>query len=85
MPQVCVLEKVAGLQVSTLPEGDCLNSPYVTVGVSLERGAPVLLLFSLTAENGSSSYQTREMNAKKEVFHIRHTGQGMEYIDTVVQ
>ncbi|XP_038575816.1 polycystic kidney disease protein 1-like 2 [Micropterus salmoides] len=70
--QMCVLEKVAGLQASVLTErDDCLDSADITVGVSLERGAPVLLLFSLAGDNSSFS-ETREMNSKKEIFHIGH-------------
>ncbi|KAK2906286.1 hypothetical protein Q8A73_010229 [Channa argus] len=70
--QVCVLEKVAGLQASILTErNDCLNSDII-VGVSLEEGAPVLLLFSLRGDNNSSFYETREMNTRKEIFHIGH-------------
>lgn len=74
---MCVLEKVAGLQASVLTErDDCLDSADITVGVSLERGAPVLLLFSLAGDNSSFS-ETREMNSKKEIFHIGHPIQGM--------
>ncbi|XP_044072039.1 polycystic kidney disease protein 1-like 2 [Siniperca chuatsi] len=74
--QMCVLEKVAGLQASVLTErDDCLESPDITIGVSLERGAPVLLLFSLTGDNSSFS-ETREMNTRKEIFHIGHPIQG---------
>uniref|UniRef100_A0A3B4YES0 Polycystic kidney disease protein 1-like 2 n=1 Tax=Seriola lalandi dorsalis TaxID=1841481 RepID=A0A3B4YES0_SERLL len=75
--QVCVLEKVAGLKASVLTERDgCLDSSDTTVGVSLERGAPVLLLFYLTGDNSNLFYETREMNAGKGIFHIRHTVQG---------
>ncbi|XP_035860041.1 polycystic kidney disease protein 1-like 2 [Sander lucioperca] len=70
--QMCVLEKVAGLQASVLTErDDCLDSPDITLGVSLERGAPVLLLFSLTGDNSSYS-ETRGMNTSKDIFHIGH-------------
>ncbi|KAK2839552.1 hypothetical protein Q5P01_013292 [Channa striata] len=64
--QVCVLEKVTGLQASILTEG---NDSEITVGVSLEGGAPVQLLFYLTGENGSF-YEARQMNTRKEIFHI---------------
>ncbi|XP_034417690.1 polycystic kidney disease protein 1-like 2 [Cyclopterus lumpus] len=68
--QMCVLEKIGGLQASVLTDGgDYLRSPGLTVGVSLERGAPVLLLFSLTGDN-SSHHETREMNTSKDVFRI---------------
>ncbi|XP_034430203.1 polycystic kidney disease protein 1-like 2 [Hippoglossus hippoglossus] len=75
--QVCILEEVAGLQASVLT-GDCLHSSDIAVGVSLEHGAPALLLFSLTGDNNSSFYETRDMNARKDIFHIDHPIQGME-------
>ncbi|TKS67513.1 Polycystic kidney disease protein 1-like 2 PC1-like 2 protein [Collichthys lucidus] len=74
--QMCVLEKVAGLQASVLTErDDCLDSPDITVGVSLKGGAPVLLLFTLTGENISFS-ETRKMKTRKEIFRIGHQIQG---------
>ncbi|XP_037646091.1 polycystic kidney disease protein 1-like 2 [Sebastes umbrosus] len=74
--QMCVLEEVAGLQASVLTErNDCPDSPGITVGVSLERGVPVLLLFSLTGDNSSYS-ETREMTISKSIFHIGHPIQG---------
>lgn len=75
--QVCVLEKVAGLQASVLT--DWMESPHITVGISLERGEPVLLLFCLTGDNSSTS-ELREMNTRKETFRIEHTVHGMEEI-----
>ena len=76
--QMCLLEKVAGLQAAVLTErDDCPDSEDITVGVTLERGAPVLLLFSLTGDNRSYS-ETREMNASKNIFHIGHPIKGME-------
>lgn len=81
MLQVCVLEKIVGLQASVLTErNDCLDSPGMTLGVSLERGAPVVLLFFLTGENTSYS-ETREMNTTKGIFHIGHPIQGMENVN----
>ncbi|AWP12851.1 putative polycystic kidney disease protein 1-like 2 [Scophthalmus maximus] len=71
--QVCVLENVVGLWASVLMERDeCGRSPHITVGVSLEKGAPVLLLFSLTGGDNDSFYESREMNARKGIFHIGH-------------
>ncbi|XP_055361208.1 polycystic kidney disease protein 1-like 2 [Betta splendens] len=76
--QVCVLEKAAGLQASVLTEGtDCVDSADITVGVFLEKGAPALLLFSLTADKNSSYRETRKMNTRKEVFHIKHQMEGV--------
>ncbi|GLD61521.1 polycystic kidney disease protein 1-like 2, partial [Lates japonicus] len=80
--QVCVLEKIAGLQASVLTErNDCQDSPDITVGVSIERGAPVLLLFSLTGDN-NSFYETREMNARRGIFNIGCPNQGCEKTET---
>ncbi|XP_035813867.2 polycystic kidney disease protein 1-like 2 [Amphiprion ocellaris] len=74
--QVCILEKVARLHASILTErDDCSDSPDITLGVSLERGTPVLLLFSLTGDNSSFS-ETREMNTRKGIFLIEHPIQG---------
>ncbi|KAM8855042.1 polycystin-1-like protein 2 [Spinachia spinachia] len=68
--QMCVLEKVGGLQASLLTRGvDHGYSPGATVGVSLKRGAPVLLLFSLTGDNSSYS-GVREMDKSKAIFHF---------------
>ncbi|MEQ2315829.1 hypothetical protein AMECASPLE_026442, partial [Ameca splendens] len=76
MLQVCVLEELAGLQASLLKEtDDCFGSACITLGVSLDRGDPVLLLFSLTGENGTFS-ETREMNTTREIFQICHPIQG---------
>ncbi|XP_049449240.1 polycystic kidney disease protein 1-like 2 [Epinephelus fuscoguttatus] len=74
--QMCELEKVARLEATVLTErDDCPDSPDITVGVSLEQGAPVLLLFSLSGDNSSYS-ETREMNTSKEIFQIGHPIQG---------
>uniref|UniRef100_A0A8P4G0C2 Polycystic kidney disease protein 1-like 2 n=1 Tax=Dicentrarchus labrax TaxID=13489 RepID=A0A8P4G0C2_DICLA len=78
--QMCVLEKVAGLQASLLTErDDGLDSPCITVGVSLERGGPVLLLFSLTGDNSSFS-ESRKMNTRKDIFRIGHQIQELSAI-----
>uniref|UniRef100_A0A8D3E2G5 Polycystic kidney disease protein 1-like 2 n=1 Tax=Scophthalmus maximus TaxID=52904 RepID=A0A8D3E2G5_SCOMX len=77
--QVCVLENVVGLWASVLMERDeCGRSPHITVDVSLEKGAPVLLLFSLTGGDNDSFYESREMNARKGIFHIGHPIHGTE-------
>nr|XP_043906417.1 polycystic kidney disease protein 1-like 2 [Solea senegalensis] len=74
--QVCVVEKVAGLQASMLTEtDDCLDSPDISVVVSLEQGAPVLLLFSLTGDD-DTFHETREMNGREGIFHIGNPIQG---------
>ncbi|KAM4731296.1 polycystin-1-like protein 2 [Anableps anableps] len=70
--QVCVLEELAGLQASLLKEtDDCFGSACITLEVSLDRGQPVLLLISLTGDNGTFS-DTREMNTSRDIFQISH-------------
>ncbi|KAK5861395.1 hypothetical protein PBY51_022796 [Eleginops maclovinus] len=74
--QVCVLEKVTGLQASVLTDGeDCLDSKDVTVAVTLEKGTPVLLRFYVTGNNRSYS-ETKELNAGRDIFHIGPPIQG---------
>ncbi|KAM7407743.1 hypothetical protein PAMA_003475 [Pampus argenteus] len=69
-------EASTDLQASALADrGDCLDSSVITVTVSVEQGAPVLLLFTLSG-NSSSLSETREMNTNKESFHIQHPIQG---------
>ncbi|KAM3877020.1 polycystin-1-like protein 2 [Diretmus argenteus] len=59
--QVCLLEPIEGLQASVIAEeGECPDSPDLILGVSLERGAPVQLLFSLAGDNDTLS-ETRDM------------------------
>lgn len=78
---MCVLDKVAGLQASVLRDEDVsLRSPGLTVGVSLERGTPVLLLFNVIRHNNSFT-QTREMNTTSGIFHIGHQFQGKVIIN----
>ncbi|XP_007572505.1 polycystic kidney disease protein 1-like 2 [Poecilia formosa] len=74
--QVCVWEELAGLQASLLREtDDCSGSACITLEVSLDRGEPVLLLISLTGENGTFS-ETREMSTTRDIFQISHPIQG---------
>lgn len=76
MFQVCVLEELAGLRASLLKEtDDCSGSAGITLEVSLDRGEPVLLLISLTGENGTFS-ETREMSTRRDIFQISHPIQG---------
>uniref|UniRef100_A0A671XN96 Polycystic kidney disease 1 like 2a n=1 Tax=Sparus aurata TaxID=8175 RepID=A0A671XN96_SPAAU len=59
--ELCLLEPVEGLQASVTAEGDdCPDSTNLIIGVSLERGAPVELLFTLTGATDAIS-ETRDM------------------------
>ncbi|CAG5865975.1 unnamed protein product [Menidia menidia] len=67
--QVCIVEEISGLRAAVVRES-CVR-PHGALGVSLTRGAPVQLFFSLTGDHGSFS-ETKRMNSKRRVFHIRH-------------
>ncbi|XP_033504613.2 polycystin-1-like protein 2 [Epinephelus lanceolatus] len=59
--ELCLLEPVEGLQASVIAEEDtCPDSPDLIIGVSLERGAPVELLFTLSGARDTIS-ETRDM------------------------
>ncbi|KAM9860546.1 polycystin-1-like protein 2 [Aulostomus maculatus] len=59
--ELCVLEPVEGLQAMVIAEdGECPDSTDLIIGVSLERGAPVQLFFSLAGANSTLS-ETRDM------------------------
>lgn len=59
--ELCLLESVEGLQTSVIAEeDDCPNSTDLIIGVSLERGAPAELLFTLTGAKDTLS-ETRDM------------------------
>ncbi|XP_014030757.1 polycystic kidney disease protein 1-like 2 [Salmo salar] len=74
--QVCLLEPVEGLLGSVMAEeGECPDSDLY-VRVSLDRGAPVQLLFQVSGANGSIS-ETRDMqNRSTQVYNISTTIQG---------
>lgn len=73
-PQMCVLEKVAGLRASVLTER---KDSGITVAVSVECGAPVQLLFTVMKQKSSFS-ETREMNTRMGIFHLGHRKEGKE-------
>ncbi|XP_059209203.1 polycystin-1-like protein 2 [Centropristis striata] len=59
--ELCLLEPVEGLQASLMAEEDvCPDSADLVIGVSLERGAAVELLFTLTGARDSIS-ESRDM------------------------
>lgn len=69
-----MLEKISGLQASVLADKEAnLNVESVAVGVSLERGLPALLLFTLLQNNNDTISKSTEIKTKKAVFHLgRH-------------
>lgn len=59
--ELCVLEPVEGLQASIVTDGDdCPDLTDLIISVSLDKGAPVELLFSLTGATDTLS-ETRDM------------------------
>lgn len=59
--ELCLLEPVKGLQALLVEEeDDCPDSTDLNIGISLEQGAPVELLFTLTGAKDTLS-ETREM------------------------
>lgn len=59
--ELCLLEPVEGLQAAVkAEEGKCPDSADLIIGVSLEQGAPVQLLFTLTGAKDTLS-ETRDM------------------------
>ncbi|XP_051235467.1 polycystic kidney disease protein 1-like 2 isoform X2 [Dicentrarchus labrax] len=59
--ELCLREPIEGLQASVIAEeGQCPDSADLIIGVSLERGAPVELLFTLTGARDTLS-ETRDM------------------------
>ncbi|KAM9710551.1 polycystin-1-like protein 2 [Menidia menidia] len=75
--QVCIVEEISGLRAAVVRES-CVR-PHGALGVSLTRGAPVQLFFSLTGDHGSFS-ETKRMNSKRRVFHIRHPIRGSKQV-----
>lgn len=54
--ELCLLQPVEGLQASVIAQEDvCPDSSDLIVGVSVERGAPVELLFTLTGAEDTLS------------------------------
>lgn len=67
-----MLEKISGLQASVLGGKEAnLNSESVTISVSLERGEPALILFTLLQHNNTIS-KSAEINTKEAIFHLGH-------------
>ncbi|KAM4630467.1 polycystin-1-like protein 2 [Polymixia lowei] len=75
---VCLVEPVEGLQASVLAEeGRCPDSPDLIINVSLERGTPVQLHFSLTGDNDTLT-ETRDMlNGSSQAYNFSPPIEGL--------
>ncbi|XP_076592785.1 polycystin-1-like protein 2 [Chaetodon auriga] len=76
--ELCLLEPVQGLQASVIAEeDDCPNSTDLIIGVSLERGAPVELLFTLTGASDSLSETRGMLNGSLQVYTFSSPLEGL--------
>ncbi|XP_054473206.1 polycystic kidney disease protein 1-like 2 [Anoplopoma fimbria] len=67
--KLCLLEPIEGLQASVIAEEDvCPDSNDLIIGVSLERGAPVELLFTLTGASDTLSENKDMLNGSLQAF-----------------
>lgn len=67
--ELCVREPVKGLQASIVTDGDdCPDSTDLVISVSLEKGAPVELLFSLTGATDALSEPRDMFNNSSKIY-----------------
>lgn len=67
--ELCALEPVEGLQASIITDGDdCPDSSDLIISVSLEKGAPVELLFSLTGAKDNLSETRNMFNSTSKIY-----------------
>lgn len=68
--ELCLLEPVEGLQawVEWAEDGDCPDLTDLVIGVSLERGSPVKLLFTLSARDDALSENRDMFNGSTQTF-----------------
>lgn len=75
--KLCLLEPIEGLQASVTAEEDvCPDSTDLIIGVSLERGAPVELLFTLTGGGGTISEARDMLNGGSQAYTFSSPLQG---------
>ncbi|XP_041634961.1 polycystic kidney disease protein 1-like 2 [Cheilinus undulatus] len=76
--ELCLLEPVESLQASVIAEGDeCPDSTDLIIGVSLERGAPAELLFTLTGAKDNISESRDLLNASLQAFTFSSPLEGL--------
>lgn len=67
--KLCLLEPIEGLRASVIAEEDvCPDSTDLTIGVSLERGAPAELIFTLTGASDTLSENRDMLNGSLQVY-----------------
>ncbi|XP_036950669.1 polycystic kidney disease protein 1-like 2 isoform X1 [Acanthopagrus latus] len=76
--ELCLLEPVEGLQASVTAEGDdCPDSTDLVIGVSLERGAPVELFFTLTGATDAISEPRDMLNGSFQAYTFSSPLEGL--------
>lgn len=68
--ELCLVEPVDGLQVFLAPEQDTCSDPALYVNVSLDHGAPVDVLFLVSADNNSFSEDHQMLNGSLQMFRV---------------
>eukprot|EP00066_Takifugu_rubripes_P019390 XP_011608656.1 PREDICTED: polycystic kidney disease protein 1-like 3 [Takifugu rubripes] len=76
--ELCVQEPVKGLQASIVTDGDdCPDSTDLVISVSLEKGAPVELLFSLTGATDALSEPRDMFNSSSKIYTFSSPLEGL--------
>ncbi|XP_070762062.1 polycystin-1-like protein 2 [Enoplosus armatus] len=76
--ELCLLEPIEGLQASVIAEDDeCPDSTDLVIGVSLERGAPVELLFTLTGARDAISESRDMLNGSLQAYTFSSPLEGL--------
>lgn len=81
--ELCLLEPVEGLQawVEWEEDGDCPDLTDLVVGVSLERGSPVKLLFTLSARGDTLSENRDMFNGSMQTFAFSSPLEGANWLE----
>ncbi|XP_028258061.1 polycystic kidney disease protein 1-like 2 [Parambassis ranga] len=76
--ELCLMEPVEGLQASVIAEeGTCPDSLDLIIGVTLEQGAPVELLFTLTGASDTLSETRAMLNDSLQAFTFSSPLEGL--------
>lgn len=81
--ELCLLEPVEGLQASVegAEDGDCPDLTDLVIGVSLERGAPAKLLFTLTGRGDTLSENRDMFNGSTQTFTFSSPLEGTTWLE----
>ncbi|XP_022542773.2 polycystic kidney disease protein 1-like 2 [Astyanax mexicanus] len=74
--ELCVVEPVEGLLASLASDQDFCSGSFLYINVSVRSGAPVELLFMISAANENVSETHQTLNSNHQVFNISSTSKG---------